>query len=206
MKRFYLLLAMLGLLAGCQLNAPREQLDGAGSPAVWRQHQQQSGLLQAWELSGKLGVRSDAQNASATLFWLQRNDYYDIRVSGPLGQGSARLQGERGLTRLTHGGQQLDADSPEQLMRQQLGWSLPVSSLYWWVRGLPAPGSSYQLTLNNDSHASRLRQDGWQLDYSDYQRHEQLSLPGRIRLSGPHLQATLLIKQWQPRNLLEPQP
>lgn len=205
MKQLYAL-ALLLLLAGCQLNAPREQLEGSGSPEQWRQHQTLVNQLGAWELSGKLGIRSDAQNASATLFWLQRNDYYDIVVSGPLGQGSARLQGEQGQTRLTHGGQQIQADSPEQLMEQQLGWTLPLGNLYWWIRGLPAPDSAHLLSLDDDSRAQRLEQDGWQLDYSHYQVLEQLSLPGMIRLQGPQLRATLLIKQWQPRNLLEATP
>lgn len=34
-------------------------------------------------------ARAPGQAGSATLFWLQRQDYYDIRLSGPLGRGAA---------------------------------------------------------------------------------------------------------------------
>lgn len=95
-----------------------------------------------------------------------------------------------------------DPASAENLMESQLGWSLPVSNLLWWVRGLPAPDSAYQLQLNDDSLAHRLEQDGWQLEYVRYQTLENdTRLPERIQLQGPQLQLTLLVKQWQARTL-----
>lgn len=204
MKKLITLCGLLILLAGCQSNSAL--VGGTGSAKVWQQHASQLKQLESWELQGKLGIRSSAQNASASLFWLQRQDYYDIRVSGPLGQGSARLQGHQGKSLLIAEGQQRQASSPEQLMQQELGWSLPVSNLHWWVRGLPAPNQPYQLELGPDSLPQQLTQSGWTLHYARHQSHAGLQLPGTIRLQGPQLQATLVIKQWQPRPALETQP
>lgn len=89
------LLATL-LLAGCAGLAPREDLSGAGDADVWRSHRGQVAGIDAWQIAGKVGIRAPQDSGSGTLFWLQRQDYYDIRLSGPLGRGAARLTGREG--------------------------------------------------------------------------------------------------------------
>jgi outer membrane lipoprotein LolB len=52
-----------------------------------RNKQQLTGL-DGWQIDGKIGIRAPKDSGSGTLFWLQRQDYYDIRLSGPLGRGA----------------------------------------------------------------------------------------------------------------------
>lgn len=197
-----LLGSLLLSLAACQSFRPDEQISGSGSAELWREHRSRISQLDAWDINGKLAMRSQAQSGSGVLFWLQRQDYFDIRVTGPLGQGATRLTGRPGQIRLTTPHLDQHAASAEALMQEQLGWSLPVSNLLWWVRGLPAPGSKHTLQLNDDSLAARLEQDGWQLEFARYQSLPDGSLlPERILLKGPQLQLTLVVKQWQARTL-----
>ena len=201
MPRLLLLVCLL-LLGACESFSTRDDITGTGSPALWQQHRQTVSALDAWDISGKLAVRSEAQSGSGVLFWLQRQDYFDIRVTGPLGQGATRLTGRPGQIHLTTPQHDLKADSAEKLMHSQLGWSLPVNNLYWWVRGLPSPDSKYHLQLNDSSLAHRLEQDGWQLEFIRYQTLDNgTRLPERIQLQGPHLSLTLLVKQWKARTL-----
>ncbi|VFS85725.1 outer membrane lipoprotein LolB [Pseudomonas aeruginosa] len=93
------------------------------------------------------------------------------------------------------------AESPEALLEEQLGWRLPVSHLLWWVRGLPAPDSKSRLTLDADSRLARLEQDGWQIEYTRYAEQNGYWLPERLKLHGQDLDVTLVIKDWQPRQL-----
>lgn len=200
-QRLLLLVCVLTLTA-CHSLSRQEQVAGTGSKAVWQHHQQQTKKLDAWQIDGKLAVRSEAQSGSGVLFWLQRQDYFDIRVSGPLGQGSTRLTGHTGKIQLTTPQLQRTAESAEQLMDEQLGWSLPVENLYWWVRGLPNPNRPYQLRINAQSTAEHLIQDDWQLEFISYlTTTDGIPLPERIKLQGPELQLTLVIKQWQAREL-----
>ncbi|WP_313210688.1 lipoprotein insertase outer membrane protein LolB, partial [Stutzerimonas nitrititolerans] len=94
-----------------------------------------------------------------------------------------------------------EADSPEALVQSQLGWQLPVSNLLWWVRGLPAPDSRSRLSLDGQSRLAMLQQDGWDVEYLGYSEENGFALPERIKLSGRDLQITLVIKDWQPRQL-----
>ncbi|WP_079200838.1 lipoprotein insertase outer membrane protein LolB [Pseudomonas sp. CC6-YY-74] len=197
-----LVFSLIALLAGCTGLTSRESLEGEGSPALWQSHKQQISRLDAWQISGKVGIRAPQDSGSGTLFWLQRQDYYDIRLSGPLGRGAARLTGRPGDLQLEVANQgRYQAASPEQLLQQQLGLNLPVSHLLWWIRGLPAPDSKSRLTLDRDSRLAHLSQDGWQVEYLRYTEQDGYWLPERLKLSGHDLQVTLVIKDWQPRQL-----
>lgn len=200
--RHLVVFSLIAVLAGCAGFGPRESVEGHGSPALWSAHKQQLTRLDGWQISGKVGIRAPKESGSATLFWLQRQDYYDIRLSGPLGRGAARLTGRPGSVLLEVANQgRYEAPTPEALLGEQLGWSLPVSHLVWWVRGLPAPGSKSRVTLNGDSRLANLEQDGWKIEYLSYVEQNGFWLPERVKLHGPDLDVTLVVKDWQPRLL-----
>ena len=193
--RFAILLlgSLLLTLSGCSHFGTQEQLSGSGEASSWQSHKQQITPVDAWQINGKIGIRSEKESGSAVLFWLQRQDYFDIRLSGPLGQGAVSLEiANRGT---------FQATSAEELMQQQLGWSLPVEHLLWWVRGLPAPYSKSKLQLDSNSLLAKLEQDQWQVEYLSYRTENNLQLPERIKLSGAGLNITLVIKEWQARQL-----
>jgi outer membrane lipoprotein LolB len=202
MLRHALVFSLIALLAGCAGLTSREALDGQGDAARWQAHKQQISLLDGWQISGKIGIRAPRDSGSATLFWLQRQDYYDIRLSGPLGRGAARLTGRAGDVRLEVANQgRYQAESPEALLREQLRLDLPVSNLLWWIRGLPAPDSRSRVTLDSDSRLALLEQAGWRIEYLRYAQQGDYALPERLKLYGQELEITLVLKDWQPRQL-----
>lgn len=202
MLRQLLVFSLIALLAGCAGLTSREVVEGKGDPAQWQAHKQQITQLDGWQINGKIGIRAPRDSGSATLFWLQRQDYYDIRLSGPLGGGAARLTGRPGdiLLEVANRGR-YQAESPEALLREQLRLELPVSNLLWWIRGLPAPERKSRITLDSASHLARLEQDGWQVEYLSYTEQNGYALPDRMKLHGQDLDITLVIKDWQPRQL-----
>ncbi|WP_095149131.1 lipoprotein insertase outer membrane protein LolB [Pseudomonas sp. Irchel s3a18] len=200
--RHIIVFSFIALLAGCAGFGARESLEGQGNPAQWRVQKQQLTALDGWQIDGKIGIRAPKDSGSGTLFWLQRQDYYDIRLSGPLGRGAARLTGRPGDVTLEVANQgRYTAPSPDALLEEQMGWKLPVSNLAWWVRGLPAPSSKSRLSLDADSRLASLEQDGWKVEYTAYTQQNGYWLPERIKLHGRDLDVTLVIKAWQPRKL-----
>ncbi|NBA94941.1 lipoprotein insertase outer membrane protein LolB [Pseudomonas sp. R5(2019)] len=200
--RYVITFSLIALLAGCAGLGPREALEGHGNPQQWRAHKAHLTQLDGWQISGKVGIRAPKDSGSGTLFWLQRQDYYDIRLSGPLGRGAARLTGRPGQVVLEVANQgRYEAPTPEALLEEQLGWNLPVSHLVWWVRGLPAPGSKSKLTLDGESRLAHLEQDDWSVEYLSYTEQNGYWLPERIKLHGRDLDVTLVVKDWQPRLL-----
>ena len=98
--RHLIAIGCLALLSGCAGLTSHETLSGQGNPAQWQAHKAQASQLNGWQISGKVGIRSPRESGSATLFWLQRQDYFDIRLAGPMARGAARLTGRPGAVSL----------------------------------------------------------------------------------------------------------
>lgn len=192
-----LLLVLAAWLTACSNLHQRETLDFGGDAAAWRGHRATVEPVDSWTLQGKIGVRAPEESGSGTLTWIQQQRDYDIRISGPLGRGATRLQGDGQGVILDMAGQPtLSAPSAEALLEQQTGWRLPVEHLLWWVRGLPAPDSASRLQLDPQSRLARLSQAGWTVEYSRYQEVNGLHLPQRLQLSANDILLTLVITQW----------
>ena len=149
-----------------------------------------------WQLSGKLGLRAPNLAESAYLNWRQCGDRYSIRLSGPLGQTAARIEG-RGeqLTVWIDNREPVTTADPERLLQEQLGWSIPLRALRYWVRAEAAPGGGARLE-GPAGRPTGLHQFGWELSYLEYHHNNELALPAKLILRDPQLRATLLIRDW----------
>jgi len=162
-----------------------------------------------WQLSGKIGLRGPRLAESAYLNWRQCGDDYDVRISGPLGQTVARIEGRgENLTVSMEGRDPVTTAEPELLLQEQLGWSVPLRALRYWVRAEAAPGAPATVT-GPQRQPESLQQLGWQVNYLSYhvaetaaptqagdERPAATTLPAKLTLRGGELQATLLINDW----------
>ena len=188
----------LGLLAGCatsqSVTEPRQERQ-AGD---WEAQTEQVEAFTSWNLTGKVGLRTPQESTSANLDWRQTPYHYRLLVTGPMGAGRSTLEGRDGRVSLTTSEGRFEADSPEALMEQRLGWSLPVSSLTDWVRGLPANDSDFEMTDDELGFPASLEQDGWEIDYRGWKDVNGTWLPNRLVMTYDDLRATLVVNQWQP--------
>ncbi|MCK7598345.1 lipoprotein insertase outer membrane protein LolB [Microbulbifer sp. CAU 1566] len=191
-------LLLLGVV-GCSSQKPQPE-----QPPAQTSQAQSATSLQRWEAQGKLGVRSPKENGSANLTWQQANSNYRIHLSGPLGAGATVISGSPGGVSLQRGNEPaVFASNAGQLTEQIMGWPLPVSEMFYWVRGLAAPGAIAGQQKNAQGLLQGLQQAGWQLNFSGYQSVGPYQLPTRIKAStnqaaGP-VSVTVVIKDWQPR-------
>lgn len=147
--------------------------------------------IQYWQLRGKIGIRNHRQATSAYLNWQQCSDHFDIRLSGPLGQGSAHLYGDSHRATLQQNKKQvLTSGDPSQLLYQQLGWPIPVRQLPYWIRGIPAPSQEY----HTDNHG--FTQSGWQISYPKTSDVEHYQLPAKVVATQAQFTVTLILKNW----------
>ena len=187
-------LSLLIVLSGCSALSVQQPV--AVPTGSWAEYQLEMAAITDWELSGKIGIRTPDDSQSANLYWQQLDQQYAIEMTGPLGQGGARIVGQPGDVKISIAGEgDYQASSPEALMYDTLGWAVPVQQIQWWVRGLPSPDSPFQHQLSNN-RLSQLQQDGWQVNYLRYSQHDRYTLPGKIRLSRDTLSITLIIKEW----------
>jgi outer membrane lipoprotein LolB len=88
---------------------------------------------------------------------------------------------------------------PAAVLREATGWEIPVRALASWVRGARAGGGSgdAELDFSADGRLVRLRQDGWTLDYADWQPQPGgVDLPMRIAASRDTARVRLVVDAW----------
>jgi outer membrane lipoprotein LolB len=197
------LLLLTAVISGCSLSPslpPQEY-----NPLFWPLHQQLISEQTHWSLKGKIGIFREKKHASASLSWDQQGKNYRIYMAGPLGQGAVNIQGtEHKIDLEISGDGHYSAANPEALLMEHLGWSLPVSDLHYWIKGLPAPNSPHTKHLNPQHQLASLFQDGWDITYKSYQRIGETVLPRKIVLEREHIRLTLVIKEWQLNDLNTP--
>ena len=173
------LLGLLTLLVSC-VSAPPASENGN-----WLLLKNQLLELNSWELRGRVNIRYDNESHTPRIQWQQQNVEYSIRLWGTFNAGNTLINGRPGFVTLEQDGEEVNAQSPEELILDQLGYELPVSYLEYWIKGIPSPESEAQLEFNVLEQLSSIRQAGWTITYSDSRQYGPLSLPARIELTRP---------------------
>lgn len=152
-----------------------------------------------WAFWGQFALDIDQHGWTAAIFWRERGLDYHIDISGPFGRTLAQLQGTstqvilRARNKPPH-----TAISAQDLMHSELGWSLPVAGMRYWVRGIPAPASVIKkIRYDNQGRVVLLQQAGWHIDYLAYHTLGIQSRPKRIRMVHGNVRLILVIDRWQ---------
>ena len=199
-KRIIGILFLLSTLSSCatfktQMETPAQK---AASPkASWEDRQAALERIQNWQINGKIAVKTPKDSGSASVNWSQRQRNYSIALAGPLGSHQLNLTGQPGrVTLQTSEGKRASASSPEQLLAKNWGFNLPVSSMRYWVRGLPVPGIPAKTQFDSYRRLTSLSQQGWNIQFQSYVNHGGVDLPNRLSLYSPAMQVKIIIYQW----------
>ncbi len=153
-------------------------------------------------LSGKVGVREAGENFSANLLWHQRGEAFEIDLWGPLGQGRVKLVKHDDQIQLRSDQGVLAEGDAETVMRQQLGWSLPVDVLPAWVQGQPlADAPAQEISRDDLGRITGFEQLGWKVVLERYEQvaneFEQRHLPRRVTATRAEGRVRLVVSEWR---------
>jgi len=191
-----LLAGLLLLLAGCASLPP------ATMSVEWQEHANAIAALETWTLSGGLNIRQGRQSDSMNLNWAQDQTAFSIQLSGTLGMGAVRIQGDENQVLFEKAGEEpRSLPSLEALGREFMDYDFPAAYLTWWVRGLPVPGLPAQSTLNQQNFLQSLVQnspDGqaYELTFDRYSVVEGMALPTRITLQSQGVSLRFRVDNW----------
>lgn len=191
-------LLTLGFLSGCSVSS-RNQSELPEKTISFETRKQKLTTLSAFEAQGKMGYSDGERGGNATVRWEQRNDTYAIYLSGPLGSGATLIQGSGNKVSLTRSnGEVIQASTPEALVKQELGFVIPVSGLRFWLRGVPAPGTApTQTRFDAQNRLSELTQHGWTVIYQGYSNQNGISMPERLFLRNGRLTLKFVFNDWR---------
>jgi outer membrane lipoprotein LolB len=193
------LLARAGLLfvlalSGCA--APRIKPD---ADLLARQSARERALAAQpmWQLSGRLGVSDGHDGGSGSLQWRQDGDAFRFSVHAPVTGKTWVLSGDahhavlEGLRE-----QPVESADAAQLLEREIGWHVPVAELTYWARAARAPGDA-RIEFRSDGLPAVIGQDGWKIEYPDYDNTHDPPLPRKIFASRGDYRVRLSVNQWQ---------
>lgn len=198
-RRLRLLAAVLPLLlAACVPQTVRMKGDAGLLDA---QFARERALAQAdhWVLQGRLGVSNGKDGGSGSFSWAQDGEQYEFVLRGPAISGmNFRLSGGPDgalLEGVEHG--PLRGPDAEALMHEALGWEVPLRDLRAWVLGLRADSGPAELNFGENRLPSLLQQDGWTVDYREWDEAHRPPLPKKVFAGKPPYKVKLSIESWQ---------
>jgi outer membrane lipoprotein LolB len=200
--RYISLLTLSLLLGACSHYSTKQETDFGLDRKTYVD------IPDTWAIHAKLGIKNGEDSGSVTLHWRQEGDEYTIQLSGPFGQGNAKLSGNSRAIRIARPGKEpLYSGDPTALVQQTFGWDLPLQHLPYWIRGEQSPlgtraddqghqHTTATIQYNEIGLLSALSQLDWALEYSRYKPQQQRLAPHKIRAKSNGVTLTLLIKEW----------
>lgn len=191
LARFAVVFALL--LAGCA--APRVKPD---DQLLARQSAREKTLAAqtGWQLTGRLGVSDGRDGGSGSLQWRQDGAAFRFSVHAPVTGKTWVLSGDaqhavlEGLRE-----RPVEGSDAQALLERELGWHVPVAELTDWVRGARARGNA-EIEFRSDGLPAAIAQDGWKIEYPDYDSSLQPPLPRKIFASRGNYRVRLSVTEW----------
>lgn len=190
-----IVLCAIGLLLGAC--APVRVRENPAALAVQTARETALARQVQWTIAAHIAVSNGSDGGSGELQWRQDGANYAFTVRAPVTGKTWKLSGDAAHAVLEGVDPQPDTDSdPERLLRERLGWDVPLNDLVAWVRGLRAPGSTASVQYDEQSRPAVIEQAGWKIEYRDWFADRDPVLPRKVFASRGTARVRVAISQW----------
>ncbi len=150
-----------------------------------------------WSLRGRLGVSDARDSGSGSLDWEQHGDRYRFTVHAPVTGKTWALSGDASHARLDGlRAEPVEAEDAQYLLARELGWNVPMAHLASWVLGMRGSPEA-RIAFRDDGLPLRIDEDGWRVDYLDYDLGLVPPLPTKVFASKGDWKVRLAVRAWQ---------
>jgi len=153
--------------------------------------------VERWEFSGRIGVSAGEEGFNGKVRWWQDGDEFRATVSGPLGVGTVKIEGDGKRVTLTDKqGDVTELQDAELDLRLRYGWTIPVASLQYWALGIPDPNVQTATRTDGDGLISEMEQGDWHVTIGEYRDGGGQQMPRRISAINADAKVRLVIDHW----------
>lgn len=196
MHKQYRLLILLLTLNACTGVAVKDA--NLVDKATYQDRTDKLAAMVEWGLTGKISLDDGDQGGSGKLQWDVGPGQSELGFHGAMGRGAWHLEmGPEGARLKMADGTEQTADDVNDLIREYVGWPVPLGALQWWARGLAAPGLIDNEQFGPKGLLVSLRQFGWNVDFSRYDSVGDIELPVRLKATRDNYRVKLAISSWR---------
>ena len=163
----------------------------------WESRQAVLGELDQWQFSGRIAVKAHDEGFNGKLRWRQDDDTFRATLSGPLGIGTVLIEGDGdGIEITDKDGVMTVLTDVEAELYYRYGWTIPVTSLRYWVLGIPDPRVPAQTEFDEQNRLRHLRQGGWGVEVGRYREAGGQQMPARLVATSDETTVRMVIDKW----------
>lgn len=140
---------------------------------------------ESYNISGRFSIVTPQKDYYGNFNWQHESQSDVLDFMSPLGNTVARITVESSVATLDNGSQKYSGSNLDQIMIEQLGFSLPINYLHYWIQGVPLPQYPVQNQLT-----SGFSQLSWQIEYLSWQDQNH---PQVVQVSKPDLRIKLMM-------------
>jgi len=150
-----------------------------------------------WQIEAHISVSDGRDGGSGDLVWQQNGENYSFTVRAPVTGKTWKLSGDAGQAQLEGVDEQpIRGRDPERLLRERLGWDVPLAALGSWVRGLRASGAHAEVQYDAQNLPAVLVQDGWKIEYRSWFDDSQPPMPRKVFADRGNARVRMAIDSW----------
>jgi outer membrane lipoprotein LolB len=187
------------LAAALMLGACATTPDSVNLPEIrnWDERVLVLGNVSDWAFKGRIAVKAGDEGFNARFDWDQDGDAFESSVSGPLGMGTVRIEGDGRRALLTDkDGVTTELQDAEAELHWRYGWTIPVTSLRYWALGIPDPAYPAVTEIDTEGRLSRLEQGGWTVAISRYAEGGGQQMPRILTATTADTRVRMVIDRW----------
>ena len=187
----------LGVLVTAALSACHTVPVRESTAQSWEMRRPQLQARDRFELKGRVAVATGSEGFNARLRWTQKGAQTRMSLDGPLGAGGVQVTADgSNVSVVTSKGERLDSDAARTELTNRLGFDPPLTSLRYWILGVPDPGQPAQESLDAQQRLASLQQAGWEIEYGDYMSVGGEWLPARLTLQRAGVRLRVIVGGW----------
>ena len=183
-------LTVCAVLSGCAGLRP------GSDELTYAERRDRLGMLEAWNLSGRIVVRTGERAFQGRFRWSQRPEDLELVVRSPIGTNVMRVSGPDDNLVVETRGERRNLEDPEAQLSALVGWWLPVTSFPSWLLGIPDPAYTARERVGSDGTLASLEQRLWRIDIADYQLAEDVLVPRELNLRHDALELRVVIDRF----------
>lgn len=185
-------LSSLLFLTGCQTLSNVNDL----SPITVSEARQAT----AWELQGKLAIKTSTDKLSANLYWRHTQAGDELTLTTMLGTTILTLNATPNSAHLQLDGKEFHDSNAQRLLERVSGWSLPLDALPLWIIGIA--GQRDEIIERDELQQpkrllNKQTPPPWQVNFLSWQRQSGANVPRQFTLARGDLHLKLQLNQWQ---------
>lgn len=141
-----------------------------------------------FNISGRFFIKTITDNEYGNFSWYKNENKEELNFNTPLGQTIAKIIIESTTAALHTGNKKIYSGANlDLLMLNNLGFSIPVRYLHYWMQGVALPGISVDgYTMYG------FTQLGWKIEYLEWYNNKY---PKIVKISKDNITIKLLL-QW----------